>query len=111
MKNAYLHLTLEQADWNVSPTHFQASTFPEHWQRRISVIHDGVDTRRAAPVANPEQLTLPDGTVLEKGQSIVTFVNRRLEPYRGCHTFLRAIPDLQRQSPDARIVIVGNQGC
>ena len=102
----HLHLTLEQADWNVSPTHFQASTFgtlaaPHH------VIHDGVDTRRAAPVANPEQLTLPDGTVLEKGQSIVTFVNRRLEPYRGCHTFLRAIPDLQRQSPDARIVIVG----
>ena len=107
MKNAYLHLTLEQADWNVSPTHFQASSFPEHWQRRISVIHDGVDTRRAAPLANPEPLTLPDGTVLEKGQPIVTFVNRRLEPYRGCHTFLRAIPDLQRQSPDARIVIVG----
>jgi glycosyltransferase involved in cell wall biosynthesis len=107
MKNAYLHLTLEQADWHVSPTHFQASSFPEHWQRRISVIHDGVDTRRAAPVANPRPLTLPDGTVLEKGQSIITFVNRSLEPYRGCHTFLRAIPDLQRQSPDARIVIVG----
>ena len=107
MKNAYLHLTLEQADWNVSPTHFQASSFPEHWQRRISVIHDGVDTQRAAPLANPEPLTLPDGTVLEKGQQIVTFVNRRLEPYRGCHTFLRAIPDLQRQSPEARIVIVG----
>ena len=107
MKNAYLHLTLEQADWNVSPTHFQASSFPEHWQRRISVIHDGVDTQRAAPVANPEPLTIPDGTVLENGQPIVTFVNRRLEPYRGCHTFLRAIPDLQRHLPEARIVIVG----
>ena len=108
MKNAYLHLTLEQADWNVSPTHFQASSFPEYWQRRISVIHDGVDTRRAAPVANPDPLTLPDGTVLQKGEPIVTFVNRRLEPYRGCHTFLRAIPELQRLSPDARIVIVGD---
>ena len=102
-------MQLERFAFNphVSPTHFQASSFPEHWQRRISVIHDGVDTRRAAPVANPKSLTLPDGTVLEKGQSIVTFVNRSLEPYRGCHTFLRAIPDLQRQSPDARIVIVG----
>ena len=32
MKNAYLHLNLEQADWNVSPTYFQASSFPEHWR-------------------------------------------------------------------------------
>ena len=107
MKNAYLHLTLEQADWNISPTHFQASSFPEHWQSKISVIHDGIDTRKAVPNLSPEPLTLPDGTVLMKGEPIVTFVNRRLEPYRGCHTFLRSIPDLQRHSPDARIVIVG----
>ena len=107
MKNAYLHLTLEQADWNVSPTHFQASSFPEHWRRRISVIHDGVDTRKAIPNPAPAPLKLPDGTVLEKGQPIVTFVNRCLEPYRGCHTFIRAIPDLQRRHPEARLVIVG----
>ena len=51
-------------------------------------------------------LKLPDGTVLEKGQPIVTFVNRCLEPYRGCHTFIRAIPELQRRSL-RRLVIVG----
>ena len=108
MKNAYLHLTLEQADWNVSPTHFQASSFPDHWQQRISVIHDGVDIERAVPVPNPPPMTLPDGTELHKGDPIITFVNRHLEPYRGCHTFLRAIPELQRQCPEARIVIVGD---
>ena len=107
MKNAYLHLTLEQSDWNVSPTHFQASSFPPFWRQRISVIHDGVDTERAKPNPSPDPLTLPDGTVLEAGQPIVTFVNRRLEPYRGCHTFIRAIPLLQEQCPEARIVIVG----
>jgi glycosyltransferase involved in cell wall biosynthesis len=107
MKNAYLHLTLEQADWNISPTHFQASSFPEHWRRKISVIHDGVDLQQATPNPSPAPLTLPDGTVLEKGQPIVTFVNRCLEPYRGCHTFIRAIPELQRQHPEARIVVVG----
>ena len=100
MKNAYLHVTLEQSTWNVSPTHFQASSFPEHWRQRISVIHDGVDTRRAAPATRSRiPLTLPDGTLLEGGQPIVTFVNRRLEPYRGCHTFMRAIPALQEQCP------------
>ena len=107
MKNAYLHLTLEQADWNVSPTHFQASSFPEHWRRKISVIHDGVDLQQARPNPSPVPLKLPDGTVLEKGQPIVTFVNRSLEPYRGCHTFIRAIPELQCQHPEARIIVVG----
>ncbi|QNI96110.1 glycosyltransferase family 4 protein [Synechococcus sp. RS9902] len=107
MKNAYLHLTLEHADWNVSPTHFQASSFPEHWRRKISVIHDGVDLQQARPNPSPAPLKLPDGTVLESGQPIVTFVNRCLEPYRGCHTFIRAIPELQRQHPEARIVVVG----
>ena len=107
MKNAYLHLTLEQADWNVSPTHFQASSFPEHWRKKISVIHDGVDMQKAIPNASVEPLMLPDGVIIERGQPIITFVNRRLEPYRGCHTFLRAIPSLLRKCPDARIVIVG----
>ena len=107
MKNTYLHLTLEHADWNVSPTHFQASSFPEHWRRRFSVIHDGVDTRKVVPNPVPAPLKLPDGTVLEKGQPIVTFVNRCLEPYRGCHTFIRAIPELQRRNPEARLVVVG----
>ena len=107
MKNAYLQVTLEQATWNVSPTHFQASSFPDHWRSRMSVLHDGIDTEKARPDPKATSLTLPDGTVLRKGQPIVTFVNRRLEPYRGCHTFLRAIPNLQRQAPDARLVIVG----
>ena len=108
MKNAYLHLTLEQADWNISPTHFQASSFPEHWRRKISVIHDGVVARQALPNPAPSPLKLPDGTVLEHGQPIVTFVNRSIEPYRGCHTFFRAIPELQRLHPEARLVVVGN---
>ena len=107
MKNAYLHLTLDQADWNVSPTHFQASSFPEYYRHRISVIHDGVDVQRAVPNPTPAPLELPDGTLLNHGEQIVTFVNRRLEPYRGCHTFLRSIPELQKLCPEARIVIVG----
>ena len=108
MKNAYLHLTLDQADWNVSPTHFQASSFPEYYRRRFSVIHDGVDLHRAVLNPSPVPLKLPDGIMLEPGQPIVTFVNRTLEPYRGCHTFVRSIPELQKCCPEARIVIVGD---
>ena len=108
MKNAYLYLTLEQATWNISPTHFQASSFPEPWRQKISVIHDGIDLTLAKPNPDPAPLTLPDGTELHAGDPTITFVNRRLEPYRGCHTFIRAIPEMQRRCPEARIVLVGD---
>ena len=52
MKNAYLYLTLEQADWNVSPTHFQAGTYPDKWKNKFSVIHDGVDINKCKPFPN-----------------------------------------------------------
>ena len=107
MKNAYLNLALQSAAWNVSPTSFQRSTFPLADQQRMSTIHDGIDVALAAPQPAPAPFSLADGTRLQKGEPIVTFVNRSLEPYRGCHTFLRAIPALQRLVPDARIVIVG----
>ncbi len=90
------------------PTYFQRSSFPTLWQGRISVIHDGIDTQRARP--NPQALpfTLPDGTEIHQGDPIVTFVNRRVEPYRGCHSMIRGIPSLQHLAPQARLVFVGN---
>ena len=108
LKNANPLLMLESSSWNVTPTQFQRSTFPNEWQSRISVIHDGIDTHVAAPDPGVQPLTLPDGTCLTSGEPIITFVNRRIEPYRGCHTFIRAIPEIQRRHPDARIVVVGS---
>jgi len=79
MKNAYLHLTLDQADWNVSPTHFQASSFPEHYRRRIQRdSRRGGCTSCCSPTLLLLRSELPDGTVLKSGEPIVTFVNRRL---------------------------------
>lgn len=109
MKNAAVQLALEASSWNVCPTAFQRSTFPEHWQESISVIHDGIDTNHAHPNPSVLPLKLPDTTKLRRGEPIITFVNRSLEPYRGCHTFIRSIPELQRRCPKARIVIVGRE--
>jgi glycosyltransferase involved in cell wall biosynthesis len=107
LKNANPLLMLQASSWNVTPTQFQRSTFPSEWQPRISVIHDGIDTDLAAPDPAAAPLTLPDGTRISPGEPTITFVNRRIEPYRGCHTFIRAIPELQRRHPEARIVVVG----
>ena len=107
MKNAYLQLALEASRWNVTPTAFQRSSFPSHWQSRISLIHDGVDTQLAAPATSPPQFRFADGTVLPPEEPLITFVNRRLEPTRGCHTLIRAIPEIQRLLPKARLILVG----
>ena len=108
MKTGNQLLNLEASNWCVTPTEFQRSSYPEAWRDRISVIHDGIDTDKAAPAKKPQAITLADGTVLKPGEKIVTFVNRNLEPYRGCHTMIRAIPKLQQLVPDAKLLIVGN---
>lgn len=107
MKNANPLLMLEASSWNVTPTAFQRSSFPAHLQQRISVIHDGIDTDLAAPDPSLRELALPDGSVLPAATPIITFVNRRIEPYRGCLTFIRAIPAIQTLCPEAQIVVVG----
>ncbi|MFU8882317.1 MAG: glycosyltransferase family 4 protein [Rhodobacterales bacterium] len=106
MKNLNNLMHLPLCDMGISPTRFQADTFPPAYRARISVIHDGIDTDHLRPDADA-RLALPDGTVLTRADEVITFVNRNLEPYRGYHIFMRALPRLLRARPQARIVIVG----
>ena len=103
---AHLGQSLVHADAGLAPTHWQASTFPPPLRRMIEVIFDGVDTDlvRPDPAAT---LTLPNGQTLRAGDEVLTFVNRNLEPYRGYHTFIRALPDVLAARPQAQVVIVG----
>lgn len=105
----YLAQALVHADRGVSPTEWQASTHPPMLRRQLEVIFDGVDCDRLTP--NPQaRFALPDGRVLARGDEVLTFVNRNLEPYRGYHIFLRALPDVLAARPDAQVVIVGEAG-
>ena len=108
IKNANPLLTLQASTWNVTPTNFQLSSFPLEYQSRISVIHDGIDTKLASPELNPNSYQLSDGTILSSDEPFITFVNRRFEPYRGCHIFTRSIPLIQLNNPRVRIVIIGS---
>ena len=110
MKASFMQLVLETSSWNITPTAFQRSSFPQRWQQQISCLHDGIDTVLTAPSANSKPLTLPNGRVISKDTPLVTFVNRIIEPYRGCHTFIRSIPTLQSAQPEAEIIIVGTSG-
>ena len=105
-RQAHQALMMVQADAALAPTRFQADTFPQDFRHKIHVIHDGVDTRRLRP--DPQaQVTLPDGTRFAAGDEVVTFINRNLEPYRGYHRFMRALPAVMAARPQARVVIIG----
>src|SRR3546814_9674740 len=84
---------LESADAGMAPTFWQFQQYPAEFRHKISVIHDGIDTKVCVP--NPDasiEIKTPDGalTTLRQGDEIVTFVVRNLEPYRGFPQFMRA---------------------
>jgi glycosyltransferase involved in cell wall biosynthesis len=107
LKNNCLLPGLDAMDWGMSPTRWQQSQFPAHYRSRISVAFEGIDTELVCPSLVPSLHIGTPPVKLERGDEIVTFVNRNLEPYRGYHTFMRALPRLFRLRPNARVVIVG----
>lgn len=76
------------------------------FRSKIAVVHDGIDTATVAP--NPVvSLTLNGNVVLTRQDEVITFVNRNLEPYRGYHVFMRALPEMLKRRPAARVLVVG----
>ncbi|MDJ0822860.1 MAG: glycosyltransferase [Paracoccaceae bacterium] len=106
MKNLNNRLHEEVMDAGISPTRFQAATFPTRWQDRITVAHDGVDTDLVVP--NPDAvLKVSDDLSLTRQDEVITFINRNLEPYRGYHIFMRALPQILKRRKNAHVVIIG----
>jgi len=110
LKNLNNLMHFEVADAGISPTHWQASTFPNSFRSKITVVHDGIDTHVAAPnpaVSLKLKMSTGEDLLLTRNSEVVTFVNRNLEPYRGYHIFMRALPELLRNRPNAHILLVG----
>jgi len=104
-KNALNWLAFDAGDWCISPTQWQASTYPQEYRAKMSVIFDGVDTDRIAP---GENISFEwEGKSYNQGEELLTFVNRNLEPYRGYHRFMRALPEIMRARPHVRVLMIG----
>lgn len=107
VKNIPFLQALSDADAAIAPTKWQKSRFPAWAQDKIQVIHDGINLQELANV-KPRSLGLPgQGLKLKKGMPIVTFAARYLEPVRGFHYFMRALPMIQRANPDAHVIVLG----
>jgi glycosyltransferase involved in cell wall biosynthesis len=75
----------------------------------MAVVHEGIDTHYARPDPGAG-FALPDGRVIRRGDPVITYAARQLEPYRGFHHFMRALPIFQRLRPEAEVVVVGGDG-
>lgn len=109
-RNATNLLAFESADWGHTATRWQHSLYPPEMRPTITVIHEGVDTDVARP--NPDASFQPPGAsrALTRSDEVVTYVARNLEPYRGFHTFMRALPSLLRRRKRLQVLIVGADG-
>ncbi len=108
MMNTHLLLAHEQADRVLCPTHWQKQRHPAFLQAKTDVIFDGIDTTRARP--NPAaRVALDNGPVLTVTDEVITYVARNLEPHRGFHVVMHALPALLAARPRAHVVIVGGE--
>ncbi|MCG6205222.1 glycosyltransferase [Rhodopseudomonas sp. HC1] len=109
MKNAATLISLAASTAGIAPTEWQRSLFPNEFQSKIKVIHDGIDTAKIRRDRAAE-LRLPDGRTLTSRDEVITYVARNLEPYRGYHILMRALPKILSERPGAQVVIIGGDG-
>ena len=105
IRNSAQLQALQACDVGVSPTHWQRGQYPSEYATKINVLHEGVDTLTACP--NPDAEFQVGPQVFKAGQEIITYVARNLEPYRGFHMFMRSLPKLLSERPNAQVLVVG----
>ena len=107
IKNSvHLH-ALHAADAIYAPTQWQASQLPPEYRPKVQVIFDGIDTTVVKPNPRAAIHLQRENLKLDAGSEVITFVNRNLEPYRGFHIFMRALPAILKARPNAHVLIIG----
>lgn len=109
-KNTINLLAIALEQWGQSPTYWQYSTYPDWAKSKIRIIEEGVNLELCAPepALRRKKITVGPLTVTPK-QKLLTFVSRNLEPYRGFHTLMRALPKILEECPNLVVSIVGGE--
>lgn len=99
-------LAFDATDWGNTPTQWQRSLMPPELRSRVTVLHEGVDTRAVRPNARAK-FAVNKKLELTRRDEVITYVARNLEPYRGFHVFMRALPEILKRRPNAHVLVVG----
>ncbi|MCB5187171.1 glycosyltransferase family 4 protein [Methylobacillus caricis] len=105
-KNITNLLSLHAADIGISPTAWQRNLYPPEYRDKIRLVHEGINTEAAAPDRSA-WVRLGSGLTLTRDDEVITYVSRNLEPYRGFHIFMRALPEILKRRPNCQVLIVG----
>ena len=106
-RNAINYLTLPDIDLGQSPTHWQMNTYPAEFRRQSYVCHDGIRTDRLLPNPTAGVPLSRLGRTVTADDEVFTYMSRNMEPTRGFHVFMRSLPTILAQRPNARVLIVG----
>jgi glycosyltransferase involved in cell wall biosynthesis len=107
-RNAINHIALSLNAAGQTPTEWQLSTYPEWAHSDINLIWEGVNLDVCRPSFTRATMSLGAMTISPSDQ-LVTYVARDLEPYRGFHILMRALPKLL-QRKDVKVAIIGGDG-
>lgn len=107
-RNAMILLDLETCAAGYSPTMWQWGRLPSAYQSKVSVIHDGIDTRLWRPScvdrAGPRQV---GEWGIAAGTRLVTYVSRGFESMRGFDIFMKVAKRLCDRRQDVVFAVVG----
>jgi glycosyltransferase involved in cell wall biosynthesis len=110
-KNTINLLAYANGGYGLTPTEWQLSTYPAWMRHWITLLREGVDLTVCRPDAKVRRQAMTVGGMrIAPGDKLVTYVSRDLEPYRGFHPMMRAVPHMLRARKDIRVVIVGGDG-
>ncbi len=107
LRNAVNLMSFDATDWGHTATQWQHSVYPPEMGQRITAIHEGVDTDAVRPDPKATIALKRSDLWLSRDNEVITYVSRNLEPYRGFHIFMRALPEILRRRKNAHVVIVG----
>jgi glycosyltransferase involved in cell wall biosynthesis len=106
-RNAVPFANLHCVDLGHVPTQWQKNTFPDSFHSKFYTCHDGIRTDLLRPKPEVSLGLGRLGRPLTRGDEVFTYMARNLERTRGFHIFMRALPKILAQRPNARVLILG----